>query len=170
MYQTVMPHAGILLALDICRIAEEKVPEGRRLLPDLGGSHVSWTEAQEVARCGYAQALPDFIPTLNEVIKMEKMTRKKVLRAAKSSGYRPVLSTGVALGVRSPALKGAAKVECLPQWKGYGRADAVLSKRSLSVDIGMSDIQLDDVISTADLVDKLREGTDAYRATHALSC
>ena len=48
--------------------------------------------------------------------------------------------------------------------------DGVLSKRSLLVDMGLSDIQLDDVISTADLLDKLREGTDAYRATHALSC
>ena len=26
MYPTIMPHAGILLALDICRIAQEKAP------------------------------------------------------------------------------------------------------------------------------------------------
>jgi len=107
---------------------------------------------------------------LNEVIKMEKMTRKKVLRAAKSSRYHPVLSIGGALGVTSPALKDVAKAWLLPQWKEHGQRNAVLSKRSLLVDIGMSDIQLDDVISTVDLLDKLREGTDAYRATHALSC
>ena len=100
---------------------------------------------------------------------MEKMTRKKALRAAKSSGYHPVLSIGGTLGVTSPALNDVAKVGFLPQWKERGQRDTVLSKRSLLVDIGMSDIQLDDVISTADLVDKLREGTDAYRATHALS-
>ena len=44
-----------------------------------------------------------------------------------------------------------------------------LVERSLLVDIGMSDIQMDDVISTVELLDKLREGTDAYRATHSLS-
>ena len=131
---------------------------------------MSWTEGQEVARCGYPQALPDFLPTMNEVIKMEKMTRKKVLRAAKLSGYHPVLSIGGALGVTSPALNDVAKAWLLPRRKQYGQKGVVLSKRSLLVDIGMSDIQLDDVISTADLVDKLREGTDAYRATHALSC
>ena len=99
---------------------------------------------------------------------MEKMARKKVLRAAKSSRYHSVLAIGALLGVTSPALKDGAKVELLPHWKGYGRADAVLSKRSLLVEIGMSDIQLDDVISTVDLLDKLREGTDAYRATQFL--
>jgi allophanate hydrolase subunit 1 len=123
-----------------------------------------------VARCGYAQALPDFLPTLNEVIMMEKMTRKKVFRAAKSPRYHPVLSIGGALGVTSPALNDVAKVWILPQWKEHDQRDTVLSKRSLLVDIGMSDIQMDDVISTVDLLDKLREGTDAYRATHALSC
>ena len=101
---------------------------------------------------------------------MEKMLRKKTPGAAKLSRYHSFLSMGASLGVRSPALKGAAKVEFLPRRKEYGQKGAVLSKRSLLVDIGMSDIQLDDVISTADLVDKLREGTDAYRATHALSC
>jgi hypothetical protein len=101
---------------------------------------------------------------------MEKMTRKKVLRGAKSSRYHPFPSMGEALGVTSPALKDVAKVRLLPQWKEYGQRSAGLSKRSLLVDIGMSDIQLDDVISTVDLLDKLREGTDAYRATHALSC
>ena len=48
-------------------------------------------------------------------------------------------------------------VEFLPQWRGSGQRDAALSKRSLSVDIGMSDIQMDDVISTVDLLDKFRE-------------
>jgi hypothetical protein len=99
---------------------------------------------------------------------MEKMARKKVSRAAKLSRYHSVLAIGALLGVTSPALKDAAKVECLPQWKGYGRADAVLSKRSLLVDIGMSDIQMDDVISTVDLLDKFREGTDTRRATQSL--
>ncbi len=61
-------------------------------------------------------------------------------------------------------------VKLLPQWRGSGQRDAALSKRSLSVDIGMSDIQMDDVISTVDLLDKFREGTDAYRSTRALSC
>jgi hypothetical protein len=131
---------------------------------------VSWTEGQEVARCGYAQALRDVLFTLNEVIKMEKMTRKKVLRAAKSYKYHPVLSIGGALGVRSLAHKDGAMAQFLPQRRGSGQMDGVLSKRSLLVDMGLSDIQLDDVISTADLLDKLREGTDAYRATHALSC
>jgi hypothetical protein len=101
---------------------------------------------------------------------MEKMTRKQVLRAAKSSSDHSVLSTGKLLGVMSPALNKRAKVEFPPHWKGYGQMNAVLSKRPLLVDIGMSDIQLDDVISTVDLLDKLREGTDTYRATHALSC
>ncbi len=101
---------------------------------------------------------------------MEKMIRKKTPGTAKLSRYHSFLSIGASLGVTSPGLKDVAKVEFLPQWKRYGRKDAVLSKRSLLVDIGMSDIQMDDVISTADLVDKLREGTDAYRATHALSC
>ena len=31
---TIMPHAGILLALDTCRIAQEKAPKGRRLFLD----------------------------------------------------------------------------------------------------------------------------------------
>ena len=110
-----------------------------------------------------------FCKKLNEVIKMEKMTRKHVLRAAKSSRYHSVLSTDESLGIVSPALKDGANVECLPRWKEYGQTDAVLSRRSLLVDIGMSDIQMDDVISTVDLLDKLREGTDAYRATHSFS-
>ncbi len=101
---------------------------------------------------------------------MEKMIRKKTPGTAKLSRYHSFLPIGASLGVRSPAHKDGAMVEFLPQWKRYGQTDAVLSKRSLLVDIGMSDIQMDDVISTADLVDKLREGTDAYRATHALSC
>ena len=100
---------------------------------------------------------------------MEKMTRKKVLRVAKSSRYHSLHSIGELLGVRSPALKGMAKMEFLPQWKRYVQTDAVLSKRSLLVDIGMSDIQMDDVISTVDLLDKLREGTDMHRATYSLS-
>ena len=101
---------------------------------------------------------------------MEKMTRKQAFRAAKSSRYHSVLSTSELLRIMSPALKDGATVECLPHWKEYGQTDAVLSRRSLLVDIGMSDIQLDDVISTVDLLGKLREGTDTYRATHALSC
>jgi len=101
--------------------------------------------------------------------KMEKMTRKQVLRAAKLSRYHLVLSTDESLGIVSPALKDGANVECLPRWKEYGQTDAVLSRQSLLVDIGMSDIQMDDVISTVDLLDKLREGTDAYRATHCFS-
>jgi hypothetical protein len=72
--------------------------------------------------------------------------------------------------VRSLAHKDGAMAQFLPQRRGSGQMDGVLSKRSLLVDMGLSDIQLDDVISTADLLDKLREGTDAYRATHALSC
>ncbi len=100
---------------------------------------------------------------------MEKMTRKKVLRGPKSSRYLPFPSMGEALGVTSPALKDVATVRHLPQWKEYGQRSAGLSKRSLLVDIGMSDIQLDDVISTVDLLDKLREGPDVHRATHALS-
>ena len=100
---------------------------------------------------------------------MEKMTRKKVLRGAKSSRYHPFLSMGEALSVRSPAYKNGAMVEFLPQWRGSGQADAVLSKRSLLVDIGMSDIQMDDVISTVDLLDKFREGSDTRRATYSLS-
>jgi hypothetical protein len=107
--------------------------------------------------------------TLNEVITMEKMARKKGLRTAKSSRYHLVLAMSEALGVTSPALKGTAQMEFLPQWKRYGQRDTVLSKRSLLVDIGMSDIQMDDAISTVDLLDKFREGTDAYRATHSLS-
>lgn len=101
---------------------------------------------------------------------MEKMIRKKTPGTAKLSRYHSFLPIGASIGVRSPSRKGGAMVEFLPQRKRYGRTDAVLSKRSLLVDIGMSDIQMDDVISTVDLLDKLREGTDAYRATHALSC
>ena len=97
---------------------------------------------------------------------MEKMLRKKTPGAAKLSRYHAVLS----IGVRSLAHKDGAMAQFLPQRRGSGQTDAVLSKRSLLVDMGMSDIQLDDMISTADLLDKLREGTDAYRATHALSC
>jgi hypothetical protein len=100
---------------------------------------------------------------------MEKMTRKHVLRAANSSRYHSVLSTGELLGIMSPALKDGANVECLPRWKEYGQTDVVLPRRSLLIDIGMSDMQLDDVISTVDLLDKLREGTDVYRSTQALS-
>ena len=122
-----------------------------------------------MAACGSASALQGFLLTLNEVIKMEKMTRRNALRTAKSFRYHSLHSIGELLGVRSPALKGMTKMEFLPQWKRYGQTDAVLSKRSLLVDIDMSDIQMDDVISTVDLLDKLREGTDAYRATHSLS-
>jgi hypothetical protein len=102
-------------------------------------------------------------------MKMEKMIRKKTPGTAKLSRYHSFHSVGASLAVRSPAHKDGAMVEFLPQWKRYGQTDAVLSKRSLLVDIGMSDIQMDDVISTVDLLDKLREGTDAYRATHSLS-
>ena len=55
-------------------------------------------------------------------------------------------------------------------WRPDAERRADGEKRSLSVDIGMSDIQMDDVISTVDLLDKFREGTDAYRSTRALSC
>jgi hypothetical protein len=99
---------------------------------------------------------------------MEKMIRKKTPGAAKLSRYHSFLPIGASLGVTSPALKDGAMVEFLPQWRGSGQTDAVLSKRSLLVDIGMSDIQMDDVISTVDLLDKLREGTDTYRATQFL--
>ena len=101
---------------------------------------------------------------------MEKMIRKKTPGTAKLSRYHSFLPIGASLGVRSLAHKDGAKAQFFPQRRGSGQTDAVLSKRSLLVDMGMSDIQLDDVISTADLLDKLREGTDAYRATHALSC
>jgi hypothetical protein len=114
-------------------------------------------------------ALLDVLFTLNEVIKMEKMLRKKTPEAAKLSRYRSFLSIGASLGVTSPALKDVAKVRLLTQWKEYGQRSAGLSKRSLLVDIGMSDIQMDDVISTVDLLDRLREGPDVHRATHALS-
>jgi hypothetical protein len=76
---------------------------------------------------------------------------------------------GEALGVTSPVLKDVATVRLPPQWKEYGQRSAGLSKRSLLVDIGMSDIQMDDMISTVDLLDKLREGTDVHRATYSLS-
>ena len=59
-------------------------------------------------------------------------------------------------------------VALLPKWRGSGQRDAALSKRSLLVDIGMSDIQMDDVISTVDLLDKFREGSDTRRATQFL--
>ena len=101
---------------------------------------------------------------------MEKMRRKNTPGTAKLSRYYSFLPIGASLGVRSPSRKGGAMVECLPRWRGTGQTDTVLSKRSLLVDIGMSDIQMDDVISTVDLLDKLREGTDAHRATHALWC
>ncbi len=99
---------------------------------------------------------------------MEKITRRKAFRTAKSSRYHSLHSIDELLGVTSPTFKDMAKMEFLPQWKRYGQTDTVLSKRSLLVDVGMSDIQLDDVISNVDLLDKLREGTDAYRATHSL--
>ena len=100
---------------------------------------------------------------------MEKMTRKKVLRGAKSSRCHPFPSMGSALDVTSPALKDVATVRLPPQWKEYGQRSVGLSKRSLLVDIGMSDIQIDDVISTVDLLDKFREGSDTRRATYSLS-
>lgn len=100
---------------------------------------------------------------------MEKMIRKKTPGTAKLSRYHSFLSVGASLDVRLPAHKEGAMVEFLPQWRGSGQTGAALSKRSLLVDIGMSDIQMDDVISTVDLLDKFREGTDAYRATHSLS-
>lgn len=100
---------------------------------------------------------------------MKKVTRRKALRAAKSYRYHSLHSIGGALGVTSPALNDVAKAWLLSRRKEYGQKGVVLSKRSLLVDIGISDIQLDDVISTVDLLDKLREGTDAYRATHSLS-
>ena len=100
---------------------------------------------------------------------MEKIIRKKTPGLAKLSRYHSFLSVGASLGVRSPAHNDGAMVELLPKWRGSGQRDAALSKRSLLVDIGMSDIQMDDVISTVDLLDKFREGTDAYRATHSLS-
>ena len=114
-------------------------------------------------------ALLGVLFTLNEVIKMEKMIRRKTPGAAKLSRYHSLHSIGELLGVRSPALKGMAKMEFLPKWKRYVQTDAVLSKRSLLVDIGMSDIQMDDVISTVDLLDKFREGSDTRRATYSLS-
>ena len=100
---------------------------------------------------------------------MEKIIRKKTPGTAKLSRYHSFLSVGASLGVTSPALKDVATVRHLPQWKEYGQRSAGLSKRSLLVDIGMSDIQLDDMISAVDLLDKLREGPDVHRATHALS-
>ena len=121
-----------------------------------------------MAACGSVSALQGFLLTLNEVIKMEKVTRGKALRAAKSYRYHSLHSIGELLGVRSPALKGMAKMEFLPQWKRYGQTDAVLSKQSLLVDIGMSDIQLDDMISAVDLLDKFQAGTDTRRATQSL--
>jgi hypothetical protein len=100
---------------------------------------------------------------------MEKMIRKKTPGTAKFSRYHSFLSVGASLGVRSPAHKDGAMVEFLPQLRGSGQTDAVLSKRSLLVDIGMSDIQMDDVISTVDLLDKFREGSNTRRATQFLS-
>jgi hypothetical protein len=99
---------------------------------------------------------------------MEKMLRKKTPGTAKLSRYHSFLSIGASLGVTSPALKDGARVEFLPLRRGAGQTDAVLSKRSLLVDIGMSDIQMDDVISTVDLLDKFREGSDTRRATQFL--
>ncbi len=99
---------------------------------------------------------------------MEKMIRKKMPGTAKLSRYHSFLSVGASLGIRSPAHKDGAMVELLPHWRGSGQRDAALSKRSLSVDIGMSDIQMDDVISTVDLLDKFREGSNMRRATQFL--
>ena len=100
---------------------------------------------------------------------MEKMIRKKTPGTAKLSRYHSFLSIDASLSLRSPAYKDGAMLEFLHQWRGSGQTDAVLSKRSLLVDIGMSDIQMDDVISTVDLLDKLREGTDMHRAAYSLS-
>jgi hypothetical protein len=113
-------------------------------------------------------ALLGVLFTLNEVIKMEKMIRRKTPGTAKLSRYHSFLSIDASLSVRSPALKGMAKMEFLPQWRRSGQTDAALSKRSLLVDIGMSDIQMDDVISTVDLLDKFQEGSDTRRATQFL--
>ena len=99
---------------------------------------------------------------------MEKVIRKKTPGMAKLSRYHSFLPIGASLGVRLPAHKDGAMVEFLPQWKGSGKTDAILSKRSLLVDIGMSDIQMDDVISAVDLLDKFREGSDTRRATQFL--
>ena len=91
-----------------------------------------------------------------------------ILNVVARPGNAVTALLGALLGVTSPALKDGVKVEFLPQWKERGQRDTVLSKRSLLVDMGMSDIQLDDVISTVDLLDKLREGSDTYRATQFL--
>ena len=99
---------------------------------------------------------------------MEKIIRKKTAGTAKLSGHHSFLPIGASLGVRLPSHKDGAMVEFLSRWRGSGQADAVLSKRSLLVDIGMSDIQMDDVISSVDLLDKFREGSDTRRATQFL--
>ena len=99
---------------------------------------------------------------------MEKMIRKKTPGMAKLSGYHSVLSIGASFDVRSPAHKDGAMAEFLPKWRRSVQTDVVLSKRSLLVDIGMSDIQMDDLISNVDLLDKFREGTDTRQATQSL--
>jgi hypothetical protein len=71
--------------------------------------------------------------------------KRKILRAAGAGRYHSFLSIGPLLGVRSHGLENTTKVEFLPQWEDKGATQAVLSKRALLIDLGVSDIKSDDL-------------------------
>jgi hypothetical protein len=83
--------------------------------------------------------------------------KKKVLRAAKETRYGAFLSIGELLGVKAPGLVHALKVEFLPQWEHDGQTEAVLSKRSLLVDIRASHLRPADIEGLATMAERVRQ-------------
>ena len=86
----------------------------------------------------------------------------------RGSRYGAFLSVGNLLGVEAPGLKDTVKAQLLPQWENYdGNAfEAVLSKRFLMVDLGMSEVTRADLAG----VDELGENSRKPRARIRTRC
>jgi hypothetical protein len=87
------------------------------------------------------------------------MAKKKVLRAAGNTRYGSYLSVGRLLGIKASGLQNAIKVQFIPQWEEQGQTEAVLSKRSLLVDVGVSDANLDDIKKVARLAEQIKQAS-----------
>jgi hypothetical protein len=87
------------------------------------------------------------------------MKKSKRLRRDGQSRYRSYLSIGPLLNLQAQGLRDTLKAEFLPQWdlQERGATEAVLSKRSLLVDIGMSQIELADLEQVPVFLERLRK-------------
>lgn len=90
--------------------------------------------------------------------------KKKRLRPAGNARYGSFVSVGNLLGVKSPGLKNTIKLEFLPQWeeKNLRAVEAVLSKRSLLVDVRASELSLDDIKKLASAGESIRRAANEH--------